>query len=65
MERLGGLAGAGLGPDSGGMLRGLAGEGCSGPHPGGLGPYPRGSRPTPRGCIPACTEADPPAADGY
>ena len=45
------LLGGWPGPRPGGKLRGLAFGGVT--------------RPTPMGCIPACTEAEPPPADGF
>ena len=55
------------GPHPGGSLRGLARGGLQAHTQwGSWGVWPRGS-PGPHlgGCIPACTEADPPPADGY
>ena len=47
----------------GGKLRGLAGGGSPGPHPGESWAHTLGgSRSTPGGCIAACTETDPPSS---
>ena len=54
------------GSGQGGVFKPRPGRGCPGPGLGGPGPGWGVSRPRSRGmCIPACTESDPPPADGY